>query len=201
MQNDVFKRLRERSPISDEEFDSLFPVEFHEHSHRHYTSVFIAQKAIDYLTVDPNSRIIDIGSGTGKFCLIGAARRPNHFTGVEYRPAFVEAARQVVEREDIYNAQFICDTILNIDFSDYDHFYMFNPFLEHKDQTAKIDLSVSHFSKEYEVFRSYVYEQFSQLQIGTRVATYYVGKEQLPESYEQVASFFGDTLRFWEKRS
>ena len=200
MQNDVFKRLGEGSSVSDEEFESVFPVEFHEHSNRHYTSVFIAQKAIQFLTGDPNSRILDIGSGTGKFCLIGAATRPNHFTGLEYRPAFVEAARQVAEREEIDNAQFICDTILNIEFKYYDHFYMFNPFLEHKDQTAKMDESVSHLSKEYEVFRSYVYEQFSKLPAGTRVATYYVGREQFPDSFEQVASFFGDTLRFWEKK-
>jgi hypothetical protein len=76
---------------------------------------------------------------------------------------------------------------------------MFNPFLEHKDPTAKMDSAVNHLSDTYVVFRSYVYEQFCKLPVGTRVATYYVGREQFPESYELVASFFGDTLRFWEK--
>lgn len=195
----VFEKIKVGMEVADEEFDALFPNEFHEHSNRHYTSVFIAQKAIGFLAEDPTVKILDIGSGTGKFCLIGAATRPNAFTGIEYRSEFVDVARKVAKEYEFKNVDFLDDTVLNVDFSSYDNFYMFNPFLEHKDPSAKMDNTAFHLSDTYEVFRSYVYDQFAQLPVGTRIASYYVGREQFPDSYEQVASYFGDTLRFWQK--
>lgn len=199
MVSEVFKKLCNGEIVSDEEFDALFPAEFHEHSNRHYTSVFIAQKAIEFLTEDPAARILDIGSGTGKFCLIGAVTTKNEYVGVEYRPKFVDAANALTQVECIKNTRFICDTILNIDFRDFDNFYMFNPFLEHKDPSAKMDQDVADLAQSYEVFRNYVYDQYSKLPVGTRVATYYVGKDQFPDSYKMVAGFYGGTLCFWEK--
>ena len=199
MKKSVFEKLKFGLAITDEEFDALFPNEFHEHSNRHYTSVFIAQKAIGFLAEDPTVKILDIGSGTGKFCLIGAATRPNTFTGVEYRSQFAEIAEEVAKEYELNNVEFIGDTVLNIDFGSYHNFYMFNPFLEHKDSSAKMDNTALHLSDTYEVFRSNVYDQFAQLPVGVKVATYYVGREQFPDSFEQVASFYGDTLKFWLK--
>jgi SAM-dependent methyltransferase len=199
MISEFFKRLSRGESVTDEAFDALLSQEFHEHSNRHFTSIFIAQKAIAFLTEDSDAKILDIGSGTGKFCLIGAVTAKNEFTGVEYRPKFVDAANSLSTAARINNARFFCDDILNIDFADFDNFYMFNPFLEHKDPSAKMDLEVAGLSQEYEVFRKYVHDQFSKMPVGTRVATYYVGKDQFPESYQLVAGFYGGTLCFWEK--
>lgn len=65
---DVFSKLRNKVAVFDEEFDTIFPEDVREHSNRHFTSVFIAQQALAFLTEEGAKKILDIGSGTGKFC-------------------------------------------------------------------------------------------------------------------------------------
>lgn len=192
-------KLREKISISDEEFDALFPEDMWEHSNRHFTSVFLSQKAAIYLANDQNIKILDIGSGTGKFCLVGATCTNSHFTGVEYRKNQSDIAHEVAERFKIPNVRFINANILDISFKDYNAFYMFNPFLENLDTTARMDQTKNSKKEDYELFRSYVFEQLAQKEIGTRLATYYISQNQIPDSFELKASSFGDTLKFWEK--
>jgi SAM-dependent methyltransferase len=192
-------KLREKISISDEEFDALFPEALREHSNRHYTSVFLSQKAATYLATTENTRILDIGSGTGKFCLVGASCTNAHFTGVEYRKNQSDIANEVAMRFDLQNVNFIHANVLDIDFNDYDAFYIFNPFLENIDRSAKMDESMNSKESNYEIFRKYVHNQLSKKPVGTRLASYFTNNNQVPDSYELIASMFGDTLRFWEK--
>lgn len=185
--------------ISDEEFDAMFPEPLRVHSNRHYTSVFIAQRATAFLTENNRKRILDIGAGTGKFCLVGALHSTAHFTGVEYRKELSDAAQDCAKRYNIENVSFICANILDLDFSEYDAFYMFNPFLEHRDDTAKIDDAVSFYATAYEQFKEHVFQQLDKKKIGTRLVTYWTPLEQIPTSYSLKNSLFGDTLRCWEK--
>ncbi|MEY3237708.1 MAG: hypothetical protein RI883_1809, partial [Bacteroidota bacterium] len=62
-----------------------------------------------------------------------------------------------------------------------------------------IDQSVSIKSSDFDVFRNYVYKELAKKDIGTRLATYWTADNQIPDSFELKGSFFGDTLRFWEK--
>ncbi len=199
MHMDVFSKLRNKVAVFDEEFDTIFPVDVREHSNRHFTSVFIAQQASAFLTDDGATKILDIGSGTGKFCLVASATSKAHFTGVEHRAYQVEIGNSCAQRFGLNNCNFIADNILNIDFSNYDAFYIFNPFLEAKDPTAQMDQAVKVGLKEYDTFSNYVYQQFESLKIGTRIASYWTSKTQFPQSYELVKSSFGDTLTFWIK--
>lgn len=192
-------KLREKISISDEEFDTIFPEEMWEHSNRHFTSVFLSQKAAAYLAADENTRILDIGSGTGKFCLVGAICTNSHFTGVEYRKNQSDIALEVAERFRIPNVRFINANILDINFKDYNAFYMFNPFLENLDTSARMDQTKNSKKEDYELFRSYVFQQLASKDIGTRLATYYISQNQIPDSFELKSSSFGDTLKFWEK--
>lgn len=199
MQKSVFDKLRVNELVSDEEFDAIFPAELRDYSNRHYTSVFISQRATQFLVKDENTHILDIGSGTGKFCLVGAVCTDAHFTGVEYRQLQHEIANECAIRYDISNVHFVQANILDVNFKDYNAFYIFNPFLENIDQTARMDQQVETDENNYELFKSYVYDQLDKKEIGTRLATYWTPKEQVPESYGLVKSILGDTLRFWEK--
>lgn len=198
---DVFSKLRKNVAVFDEEFDTIFPEDVREHSNRHFTSVFIAQQASAFLTEEGAKNILDIGSGTGKFCLVASATTKSNFTGVEHRAYQVEIGNECARRYGLSNCNFIADTILNIDFKEYDAFYIFNPFLEAKDPTAQMDQAVKVGLNEYETFSNYVYQQFDSLKIGTRIASYWTSKTQFPPSYELVKSSFGDTLTFWIKVS
>lgn len=198
---DVFSKLRKNVAVFDEEFDTIFPEDVREHSNRHFTSVFIAQQAAAFLTEEGAKKILDIGSGTGKFCLVASATTKSNFTGVEHRAYQVEIGNECARRYGLSNCNFIADTILNIDFKEYDAFYIFNPFLEAKDPTAQMDQAVKVGLNEYETFSNYVYQQFDSLKIGTRIASYWTSKTQFPPSFELVKSSFGDTLTFWIKIS
>ncbi len=196
---DVFEKLRNRVAVFDEEFDAIFPEDVREHSNRHFTSVFIAQQATAFLTEAGAKSILDIGSGTGKYCLVASAISKADFTGVEHRNYQVEIGNECAKRYGLTNCKFIADNILNIDFSAYDAFYIFNPFLEAKDPTAQMDQAVKVGLKEYDIFSNYVYQQFEKMKVGTRIASYWTTKTQFPPSYEMVKSSFGDTLTFWIK--
>lgn len=195
----IGKKFKEKITVFDDEFDMIFPEEVREHSNRHYTSVFLAQKAATYLVRSKSDKILDIGSGTGKFCLVGALSTSGHFTGVEYRKYQSEIAQNVAQRFAISNVNFLTANILDVRFDSYTGFYMFNPFLEQIDRTAKMDGLIKEDPKNYQIFNMYVRTELMKKEIGTRLVTYYVPINQVPEGYKQVDSFFGGTFIFWEK--
>ncbi|MEY3236285.1 MAG: hypothetical protein RI883_386, partial [Bacteroidota bacterium] len=155
-------KLRAKISISDEEFDAIYPEDVRDHSNRHFTSVFLSQKAAQYLANGEEKEILDIGSGTGKFCLVGATCTNAHYTGVEHRKYLSEIAQECANTFVVPNVSFINANILDIDFKTFDAFYIFNPFLETHDKSARIDQSVSIKSSDFEVFRNYVYKELAK---------------------------------------
>ena len=81
----IFERLKQKMNCSDLNFDKIYPKSSQEHSARHFTPVSIAIKAAKLLVDSPTDKILDIGSGVGKFCCIGAAVTEANFYGVEKR--------------------------------------------------------------------------------------------------------------------
>lgn len=197
---EIIEKFKTNLTVFDDEFDMVFPEDVREHSNRHYTSVFLAQKAAEFLVSSENDRILDIGSGIGKFCLVGALTTQGHFTGVEYRKYQSEIAKECAERNSIANVNFIHANILDITFDAYSGFYMFNPFLEQIDRTAKMDHLIKGEMENYRRFNEYVQAELEKKPKGTRLATYYVPQKQIPESFEMISTFFGDTLKFWVKK-
>jgi hypothetical protein len=59
--------------LANSTFDKIYPKLYQEHSARHFTPVNIAIKAAKLLVDKPTDKILDIGSGVGKFCCIGSA--------------------------------------------------------------------------------------------------------------------------------
>jgi SAM-dependent methyltransferase len=195
----IIKKFKGNETVFDDEFDAIFPEEVREHSDRHFTSVFIAQKAAQFLVSSKKDRILDIGAGTGKFCLVAALTNDAHFTGVEYRKKQYEIALNCTQRFNVTNATFIHSNILDVPFDDFTGFYMFNPFLEQIDGTAKMDNSIDEKTGNYSLFSNYVKAELEKKPIGTRLATYYVPHIQISDSYELVEKCFGDTLKFYKK--
>lgn len=195
----VIEKLKAKESVSDEEFDAIFPEEVRDFSNRHYTSVYISQRAAEFLAVKEDIQILDIGSGTGKFCLVGAICTNAHFTGVEYRKYQSEIAKECADRYAITNVSFVHANILDINFKEFDAFYIFNPFLENIDTSARMDQLKDGKESDYEVFKKYVHDQLEKKKIGTRLATYWTALNQIPDSYELKKSILGDTLKFWEK--
>lgn len=75
--------------------------------------------------------VYDLGCGYGRAVFTGALTHPSTtFKGIEFVADRVKDANEVRERLGLANAQFICRNVRDrdMDFSDGNIFYMFNPF-------------------------------------------------------------------------
>lgn len=195
----VFEYLKLNINISDEEFNKIYHQSIRPLATRHWTPITIAKQASEFLAHTPEIRILDIGSGVGKFCIVGASYTKGYFTGVEVRKQFYETAQGLLERYRLSNVKFIQSNIIKIDFRNYDAFYFFNPFHENIDSSAIIDHSVETGIYLYNIYTNYVHEQLAKKRIGTRLVTYHGKVGEVPSSYKLVHSDFDNKLNFWEK--
>ena len=185
--------------LEDEQFDLIYPPTIRDLSDRHWTPVAVARRAAEFLVSQPMTRVLDLGCGPGKFCIVGALTTAGHFTGVEQRQQLAHLARQAIQREGITNAEIVHCNVTEIDFLAYDAFYLFNPFEENLFTLGKIDESV-HLSKAlYEQYTRHVATQLARAPLGTRVVTYAGLCEEVPACYECQRYSFGGDLKLWEK--
>src|SRR4051794_18508227 len=139
MRRDPIKRMRDGEVVADRAWDQLYPAWVRELSHYHWTPVSVARRAAEWLATDAKTRILDVGSGAGKFCAGGALTSPAVFTGVEQRPHLVEIARQVARTSCIKRCTFVQGNARDLDWNEFDAFYLYNPFAEHLPGYPSID--------------------------------------------------------------
>ena len=111
-------RLRRGAPISDRAFDQIFPPSARELSRVHWTPLEVVRRATALLTdLESGHKILDVGSGVGKFCLAGALISPAQFYGVEQREHFVKTAQELSFIYDVSRAHFIHGNLEDLDWS------------------------------------------------------------------------------------
>ncbi len=187
--------------VDDHEFDNIYPHSIKILSDVHWTPLEVALKASELLVKTPETKVLDIGSGSGKFCLIGASYTEGLFTGIEQRKFLVDISKKMSEEYNIKNADFIHANILHIDFSEYDAFYFFNSFEENVfDIWPRIDYAVELSVSKYDEYNAYIFEQFEKLASGTRIVTYCSSDKQIPDSYDLEESCFDNLMRLWVKK-
>src|SRR5580693_8048600 len=75
---------------TDDRFQHLYPPSVRSLSTRHWTPLHITRRVAQYLTPTDNVKVLDIGSGVGKFCMAAAHFSPSgFFYGVEQRKDLV----------------------------------------------------------------------------------------------------------------
>ena len=185
---------------SDNEFHSLYPASLHELARTHWTPLRVAQKAADFLAAEPGMKILDIGSGIGKFCLAAAYYRPNAFYyGIEQREDLVTVAEKARLFLGMTNVAFTTGNFLELDFGQYDHFYFYNSFYENLVPTYKIDTNVAFSVDLYNQYNRYLYRQLAKKPSGTRVVTYHGMDDILPPGYLEAGSDINNFLKYWVK--
>lgn len=178
----------------------LYPAVIRKLSSVHWTPLEIARRASHWLAPKPGIRVLDIGSGVGKFCLIGACHTKGHFTGVEYRENLVRQANKAMEKARVKNVAFIHADMLSVDFSLFDSFYFFNPFFENVARSIAIDDQVVLSRNLYEQYISHVRRELDRSKSGTRVATYCSSDSFIPKSYVMDTKRSEENgLKFWMK--
>lgn len=185
---------------SDEEFDSIYPIKIQKLSTRHWTPVAVAKRAADFLIDSPGTRILDIGSGVGKFCLVAAAYSQGIFTGVEQRESLIRISQKVAHRYQIERVKFIHANIQSVNFSEYDAFYFFNSFEENLDLSDKIDEDANLNVELFDTYTHYIRKQFEAAPMGTKIATYCTTCNEIPLSYTLLKTGIKGKMKFWQKR-
>lgn len=190
--------------ISDADFDQLLPPWAQVVSRLHWTPMAVATRAAEFLVRDGGSRVLDVGSGIGKFCHVAALARDAWFVGVEQRAELVDEARALARRLGLERTSFIHGDAFVLDWGQFDGIYFFNPFLE--------NIAVFNHPLPGNVHRSsdrYVAEieaasvKLHELAPGTRVATYHGYGGPMPIGFEliHVEPLGTDFLEIWEKRA
>src|SRR3989337_1392332 len=169
---------------SESRFHLLYPAALHSLARNHWTPLIVAQKAADFLAAENGARILDIGSGIGKFCLAAGYYKPGvTFFGIEQRKDLVDYAEAALKIVGLKNVSFIHGNITQLDFKHYDHFYFYNSFYENLAHTEKIDDRVAYSIELYNQYNRYLYRQFEKKPSGTRVAIFHGMDNILPPDY------------------
>jgi predicted RNA methylase len=184
---------------TDADFDKAFKSPLALISNLHWTPIKVARKAIQWLSINKNSNILDVGSGTGKFCIIGALTTNNKYTGVEQRKNLVKLSNKVIKLNAITNAEFINDNFININFNEFTGFYLYNPFWENISNDQLIDQKIEVSQILYQQYNQALSLKLSALKQGTLVVTYLMNEESIPTSYSIIKQDFNGSLLLWQK--
>jgi hypothetical protein len=198
----IFDRVRRGVEVADVEFDAIYPDWVRKLSEHHWTPIEVCTRAAELLAVDEQATILDVGSGAGKFCLIGAASTGATFVGVEQRPRLVELSNELAQAADLPNAEFLDGNAMSLDWGRFDGFYFFNPFYEHIiDYQPRIDGPIV---VSPHLFTDYVVTTCVKLfaaKPGARVVSYHGFGGPMPLGFRRILRepAGSEHLELWEK--
>jgi SAM-dependent methyltransferase len=194
------RQMKEKWISSDDRFNQLYPFSIQVLARKHWTPLTVARKAANFLAADNNARILDIGSGVGKFCLAAAYAKPNAFYyGVEQRRSLIIEAEIVKKTLQLENVSFIHGNFTQLDFRNYDHFYFFNSFYENLVGTNKIDDTIEYSQELYNYYNRYLFKQLELKPAGTKLVTYHSLEDEVPEGYKLIDAEIDNLLKYWIK--
>ena len=197
--------LRQGACPSDKAFDGVYPKALQAISAVHFSPVAVALRAAQLLQEGDAQNILDVGSGVGKFCVIGAlSTKACHFTGVEQRPALVQVARDAAARLGAERTSFVHGNAADLDFSAFDGIYMFNPFFEQISRCRiQVDATMPRSRFRFRSYSFNVYRKLSRARPGLKIVTYHGCGFRLPESFRLVTreAAGNDYLSFFNKES
>lgn len=197
-------RLHVGKKVSDEEFDSVFGERQRAVSFRHWTPVGVACQAARLLTETGATRILDVGAGVGKFCIVGALTTGAAYCGVERRGNLVAIARAAAARFGAGRATFTHADISDFESDRFDGFYIYNPFEEHLEwDPVPIDHDVEPSPDLYRKCVASTTAKLIRARPGTPVVTFNGLGGPMPPDYRRVRSerFFNADLTLWIKKA
>jgi hypothetical protein len=185
---------------SDAQFDHVYPRRIQQLASRHWTPLSVARKVAAFLAAEKNVKILDIGSGVGKYCLAAGFYHPNaSYYGVEQRKDLVAHAENAKTILGLKNVKFLNGNFTQLNLKKYNHFYFFNSFYENLSGSPKIDNKIAYSNELFNYYNRYLYRQLEQMPNGTRVATFHSLEEEIPSCYYVVKTHFDGLVKCWIK--
>jgi hypothetical protein len=197
-------RLRAGQFVVDGDFDVWLPPAVRPPSGRYWTQVGVTMRISRWLEAHGVRSVLDVGSGAGKFCVVGALSSSSMaFTGVEQRGHLVDAAESLADRFGVATrTTFVHGDLDAVDFTRFGALYFYNPSGENMfppgarlDDT--VEVSRARFARDVET----VQRLLERMPLGSYMVTYNGCGARIPDSFELVrARVAGNNLlRLWRK--
>ncbi len=188
---------------SDAAFDGVYEERIRALSSQHWTPVAIAARAARLLTMAGATRILDVGSGAGKFCIVGALSTRAELVGVERRGDLVAVARRAAEQMGATRATFIHAKVEALTIDGFDGVYLYNPFFEHISRKLPlVDRTVERSGRAHRRVVRAIEAKLRAMPAPVVVVTYHGFGGQLPPTFSHVGDepAGNDRLELWIKR-
>ena len=184
---------------TDKEFDEILGKKNSSLSSLHWTPLKIARKASEWLCSYADSKILDVGSGIGKFCFVGALTTNGEYTGVEQRENLVKISNKIIDQNKISKVKFIYNNFKHINFNNYTGFYLYNPFWENIANDKLIDNKITVSESLYKEYNKLLSDKLSKLKQGVLVVTYLMKEDDIPKCFSIKKHQFDRKLILWQK--
>jgi SAM-dependent methyltransferase len=199
----IVSALRTDRQVSDRAFDALLPPSARANSFCYWTPVKVAVAAAQWIEANGATRVLDVGSGVGKFCTIGAHVTDLEYVGVERRPYLVDIAVDLASALGTTSrTTFVAGGLDAIELRDYDALYLYNPFNEgFLDRRSWLDDTVELSPDVAANDIARVEDALAALDVGTQLVTYHGYGGRVPDCFHLRHSWaIGDgVLRCWQR--
>jgi SAM-dependent methyltransferase len=199
----IGESLRRRLCPPDRAFDIFLPEDLGKLSADQWTPLEVAVAAASWLHEFDVRRVVDIGSGPGKFCIDAALAGDCEFVGLEQNSRFVAVARSLARLFGVQNrVRFVQGLLGEIVVPEADAYYLYNPFAQHLWMPS--DAHGTGVTPNYERYRRDVMtaqDMLRHARMGTVVITYNGFGGLMPSSFEpcRVDRELPCVLRMWRK--
>jgi SAM-dependent methyltransferase len=200
----VAAALRSGRSSANDAFDRFLPGELRTVSDQYWTPVPVIRQAAVWLRETQVQTVVDIGSGSGKFCVAAALLTRCRFVGLEHRASLVDAARNLAGTFEVDDrVTFVHGELAATSELSGDAFYFFNPFGDYafeSDRFAEPGFTFTPETHRRDIIA--VNALLARAPLGTFVITYNGFGGKVPRGYEQidVATRLPGTLRLWKKQ-
>jgi hypothetical protein len=166
----------------DRAFDDLVQPELRHLSKVHWTPVDVAVRAAALLCPRPDTRVLDIGAGVGKLCMVGALSELGSWCGIEQHATLVHAAERLAVRLGVERrTTFLHGDAFAVDWCEFDALYLYNPFELASSPTGAPPGSADLHHAGAQAARAR--ERLATLRRGTRVVTLHGFGDVMPPGY------------------
>jgi len=199
--DEIRHALSLRLPVPDLDFDVLYPAALRELAPQHWSPIEVILRAARMLEPAPGERILDVGAGVGKVCIVGALAFPGSWYGIERDRAQVRAATELSRRLGVADGTyFLRGDLDSVEWRHFDGFYLFNPAA-----SLLVDgVEVGRFGGvgDESAVIARIEDGLARTRPGARVVTYHGFGGTMPPEFDLLASeqVAGGELQLWIRR-
>jgi SAM-dependent methyltransferase len=197
------RALRAEEMVRDEVFDQIYPPAVRRLSWLHWSPMRACVRAVELLAPTCETRVLDVGAGAGKFCIVAAARSGARVRGIERSPYLAQVARAAASRLGV-TLDIAEGTLEDEAPSSVNALYFFNPFADPPDLPGVAweesrDERLARARRDVATAEAFL----ERADVGTRVVTFFGFGGRMPRSFERVTreACAGGVLELWERRS